>query len=209
MAIRRTDPVNIVQSWDDAEKAFKSLRIDIATTSLAGGNAASKAFEIALDGVVVYSIDKNGVARRGTGTSSVVAVTAATLTVTQAAHAGKIVTLDRATGVAVTLLPATGTGDMYRFYIITAISGGSGTIKVADATDIMQGLAITASDGSTSEAKIWKTGATDDTITLDGSTTGGTKGALVELIDLATDLWSVKYITNATGTEATPFSATV
>jgi hypothetical protein len=54
-------------------------------------------------------------------------------------------------------------------------------------------------------------GATADTITLfvTANTTGGILGARLTIQDVATGLWHVDYISDAGGTEATPFSATV
>jgi hypothetical protein len=73
---------------------------------------------------------------------------------------------------------------------------------------VMAGVAIVAND-SDATASIFETASTSDTITFDGSTTGGILGATVELQDVATNLWSVRVVGAATGTEATPFSATV
>ena len=56
---------------------------------------------------------------------------------------------------------------------------------------------------------VFETAADSDTITLNGTTTGGLVGADVELIDIAADTWFVNVRTAATGTEATPFSAAV
>ena len=142
------------------------------------------------------------------GSDSLVSATAATLAVTAAAHAGRTVLLDRAAGQAVTLPAATGTGNAYKFFVLTTITSNSTTIKVADATDIMAGVAIVANDSDAS-ASIFETAADSDTITFDGSTTGGIKGAVVVLQDVATNLWSVNIVGAATGSEATPFSATV
>lgn len=142
------------------------------------------------------------------GADSLVSATAATLTVTSASHAGRTVLLDRAAGQAVTLPAAAGTGNAYRFFVATTITSNSTTIKVADATDVMAGAAIVANDTDAS-ASIFETAADSDTITFNGGTTGGIKGATVELQDVATNLWSVRIVGAATGTEATPFSATV
>lgn len=142
------------------------------------------------------------------GSDSLVSATAATLSVTSTAHAGRTVLLDRAAGQAVTLPAATGTGNSYRFFVATTITSNSTTIKVADATDIMAGAAIVANDSDAS-ASIFETAADSDTITFNGGTTGGIKGCTVELQDVATNLWSVRIVGAATGTEATPFSATV
>jgi len=56
-----------------------------------------------------------------------VTITDATLAVTQALHEGKLVVLDRAGGVAVTLPAATGSGARYRFFVKTTFTT-AGTI---------------------------------------------------------------------------------
>jgi len=135
-------------------------------------------------------------------------VTASTVTVSPGTHGGRVVTLNRAAGIAVTLPASTGGGAKYEFFVGTTVTSNSTTIKVANASDIMSGLAIQAADaGSTSNA--WETGATDDTITFNGSTTGGIKGDQVVLQDVSLNVWSVRVYGSATGIEATPFSATV
>lgn len=142
------------------------------------------------------------------GPESLVAATAATLTVTAEAHAGRTVVLNRAAGQAITLPVATGSGNAYRFFVATTITSNSTTIKVATASGTMAGVAIVANDTDAS-ASIFETAADSDTITFNGSTTGGILGATVELQDVAANLWSVRVIGAATGSEATPFSATV
>lgn len=137
----------------------------------------------------------------------VVNVTAATLAVTAADHDGKIVTLNLAASQAVTLPAATGSGAKYHFIIGTTVTTPSTTIKVTG-DDTMTGNALIAQDAADT-AVMFEAGATADTITLNGTTTGGLKGDSVELIDIATDLWWVRVVAAATGTEATPFSATV
>jgi hypothetical protein len=141
------------------------------------------------------------------GSGSIVSATAATLTVTSASHSGRTVVLDRAAGQAVTLPAATGSGNCYKFFVATTITSNSTTIKVVG-DDTMAGVAIVANDGGNS-ASIFEAAATADTITFNGSTTMGLKGDVVELQDVAADLWSVRVVGAATGTEATPFSATV
>jgi len=141
------------------------------------------------------------------GPDSLVALTGATATVTAAAHSGRTVLLDRAAGQALTLPAATGSGNKYMFFVKTTITSNSTTIKVVG-NDTMAGLAIVANDGGDT-ASIFETAADSDTITFDGSTTGGIRGATVELQDVAADLWFVRVVGAATGTEATPFSATV
>ena len=141
------------------------------------------------------------------GPDSLVAATAATLTVTSALHSGRTVVLNRAAGQAVTLPAATGSGNSYKFFVLTTITSNSTTIKVVG-NDVMAGVAIVANDTDAS-ASIFETAADSDTITFNGTTTGGVRGATVELQDVAADLWSVRVVGAATSSEATPFSATV
>jgi hypothetical protein len=137
-----------------------------------------------------------------------VLVTGATLTCTRDTHAGRTVTINAAAGCAVTLPNATGTGSVYRFFIGTTITSNSTTIKVNNATDVMSGRAYVISDGAAAVLG-YATGSTDDTITLNGTTLGGYAGDLVEVIDAVAGTYLVQVHTKATGTEATPFSATV
>ena len=136
----------------------------------------------------------------------IVNVTASTLAVTEATHEGKIVTLNRAAGIAVTLPAATGSGGVYRFIVGTTVTSNSTTIKVTG-NDVMFGIATVIDDAPAIIG--WATAVDTDTITFNGTTTGGYKGDYVELVDFATDCWLVSITGRATGTEATPFSATV
>jgi hypothetical protein len=142
------------------------------------------------------------------GPDSLVILTAATETVTAAAHSGRTVLLNRAAGQAVTLPAATGSGNSYKFFVLTTITSNTTTIKVVDGTDVMAGVALVANDADAS-ASLFETLAATDTISFNGGTTGGIRGATVELQDVATNLWSVRIVGAATGSEATPFSATV
>lgn len=142
-------------------------------------------------------------------TSSVVNLTAATLTVTPALHASKTVTVNAAAATAITLPAASGTGDIYTFFIGTTITSNSTTIKVANASDTMAGKAIVETDGASDLCIAFSTAAASDTITLNGTTTGGLLGDQIVIQDVAANVFSVMVHTSATGTEATPFSATV
>lgn len=114
----------------------------------------------------------------------------------------------RAAGVVVTLPAATGTGDIYKFYVNTTVTSNSYKIQVANATDIISGLAL-ANDGDGEPANGWPTTLTTDTITMDGSTQGGIKGDSLEIIDIASGQFCVRAFLTNSGTEATPFSAAV
>jgi len=123
-------------------------------------------------------------------------------------YAGIPLVFTRAAGVVVTLPAATGTGDVYNFYVNTTVTSNSYKIQVANATDVICGLAF-GDDGDGEPANAWASGASSDTITMDGSTQGGLKGDSIEIIDVATGLFSCKVFITQTGTEATPFSAAV
>ena len=137
-----------------------------------------------------------------------VAVTGATLTCSRDVHGGRTIVINAAAGCAVTLPNATGTGSVYRFVIGTTITSNSTTIKVNNATDVMAGRAFVISDGAAAVLG-YATAASSDTITLNGTTLGGLVGDHIEIIDAIAGTYAVRVFTAATGTEATPFSATV
>lgn len=140
--------------------------------------------------------------------SGAVVADAATLAVTAALHAGRTVVLDRAAGVTATLPAATGSGDRYHFVVKTTVTSNANIIQVANASDIMAGHALVAQDGGDTIVA-FETAADTDTISGNGTTTGGVKGQSIELVDIAANLWWVRVTGSATGTEATPFSAAV
>lgn len=135
-------------------------------------------------------------------------VTSATLTLTKEAHSGTVITVNRAAGSTLTLPASAGDGSIFEIFVGTTITSNNLIVQVANSSDIMSGVAWQAADGgSTSNA--WETGASDDTITMDGSTKGGIKGDRIVLKDVSANVWAVSIFGAATGTEATPFSAAV
>lgn len=144
--------------------------------------------------------------------NGVTTVTDSTVTLTREAHAGGIVVLARAAGVTVTLPAATGTGNIYRIVIGTTATSNANIIKVANATDVMNGsLALQQDTDSAGTLKLWAAADSDDTMTFAGAaTTGGTAGAFIQCIDYKSGFWSCQAWTKSSGgAEATPFSATV
>lgn len=148
------------------------------------------------------------VARVCDASRRVVLLNDSTLTIRPIDHEGKTLVFNRAAGVTVTLPPATGGGGRYRFFVKTTVTSNSAKIQVANASDVMAGMAIQSQDGGNT-VQAWETASTTDTVTMDGSTKGGILGDLVELEDIAPNLWRVHAILAGTGTEATPFSAAV
>jgi hypothetical protein len=144
---------------------------------------------------------------------SVVNVTTATLAVDANLHAGRILTLNKADGITCTLPAATGSGDLYTFIVGTTITSVGAIIKVANATDTMVGSATLGQDSANTVVQFDAVAGTSDTITLNGAESGGLIGAIVTAKDIklngTTAVWLVDVFGTATGTEATPFSATV
>jgi hypothetical protein len=129
-------------------------------------------------------------------------------TLTAAAGAGRLNVLNAAAGQAIVLPAASGTGNEYAFIVGTTITSNSTTIKVANSSDTMKGFCISSQDAGAT-LQMFEASGTDDTITMDGSTRGGIVGDRISLVDIATNVWAVQFIASASGTEVTPFSATV
>ena len=137
-----------------------------------------------------------------------IAITAST-TLDRDVHAnGAKIVLNVATGATLTLPASTGGGDQYDIAILTSVTSNNYVVQVANSTDVMAGTAILFADaGDTVVA--FNTAASSDTITMDGTTRGGLRGASLVLTDIASGVWQVQYVSDASGTEATPFSAAV
>lgn len=133
---------------------------------------------------------------------------ATVLAVTQLTHSNRLITLSNTAPIAVTLPTATGSGAKYTFVINAAATTTASTIKVGNATDVMTGVSWVLTTASANVVG-YGTTATDDTISINGTTLGGVVGDIIEINDAKAALYSVKIMCRATGTTATPFSATV
>ena len=136
----------------------------------------------------------------------IVTVTASTVSITDDGYVGQRIVMNRAAGITATLPAATGSGNRYEF-IGLADASGSQIVKVANATDVMMGWAALGNDAAGSSN--FYTADTSETITLNGTTTGGYKGWRIVVDDVAAGFWAVTVESEASGTEATPFSASV
>jgi hypothetical protein len=126
-----------------------------------------------------------------------------TTTIDRDTHIDTVNVLNRAGGFVTTLPAATGSGDIYKFYVQTTVTADM-TIA-ALTTDIIQGAVIvgTAVTAGTAAAT-----ATSDKLTMNGSTTGGLLGSYVEFTDALSGAWVVRGALVSSGAFATPFSAT-
>lgn len=139
----------------------------------------------------------------------IVNIAAAAYTVL-AGDSGKLHSLNRAAGITATLPAATGSGIRIPFVVAAVPSGGSSVIKVANSSDTIDGSVSMLDNDGTALAAFAATG-TDDTLTLNGTTTGGQLGDQVELIDTALNQWSISgsLVVPAGSNPIDPFSASV
>lgn len=138
------------------------------------------------------------------------AAAGATLTVTADLHASKTIQLDTAAGSVCTLPAATGTGNKYRFVVTVVPTSNSHKVQVANATDVLGGGIINCDTDSANATLMFPTAATSDTVTLNGTTTGGLSiGDWVQIEDIKSGVFHVSGMVQGSGTVATPFSAAV
>ena len=130
----------------------------------------------------------------------------AAITINTGAHLGQPLILSLAGAQTVTLPAASGSGNSYTI-MGSADATGDHIIQVANASDTMMGIAMLGNDAA--GMSCFYTADTSDTITLNGSTKGGYKGWRVTLTDIVANVWQVEIVSEASGTEATPFSAAV
>lgn len=146
---------------------------------------------------------------------SSVALSAATLTVTAALHAGKIINMSALAGSVVTLPAATGTGNKYKFVRTVAATSVGDVFQVASGTDYLRGAveAVAKDDALRTNWGTLNTGtvATEsDTLTWNFTTSGiADVGDWLMFTDVATAVWSVSGFYTDNGAEVTPFSAAV
>ena len=147
------------------------------------------------------------------GSSVVVSLTADT-SLTVAAHAGKILTCNDADGKftlpsIVTTSPSDPTdpnqlnnlGASFFFVVETAATDMD--IKT-DGTDKFVGGLSTGVNNAT--GKTFISGASNDVITLNGSTKGGLAGSIIKVTAMASAKYAVEGITLGSGTLVTPFA---
>jgi len=136
------------------------------------------------------------------GSTAVVAITAET-TLTYTDHVGRIIEINDADG-AVTLPAITSDtiGATYKFFVGTTASDLD--IKT-DGTDKFVGNLVLAA-AATSQARGFAPAASNDVISMNGTTTGGIAGSVVEVTAIATAEYLVTGTLLGSGTLATPFA---
>lgn len=153
------------------------------------------------------AVNFSGGIRNGDAAVSITADT----TLTADEHAGRLLIFNNAAGDTVTLPAATGTGDVYRFMVGTTVASNSNKIQVANATDEFAGVVYQVDTDTNDAIAAYPALAADDfdTITMNGTTTGGLAGDYYELVDVASGVWVIRGFQNASGSVATPLSSAV
>lgn len=146
---------------------------------------------------------------RATDLSARIVPLAVTTPITEAAHEGRTIVMSGAGAARTFTLPAaTGGGGRYRF-VVGEVNTSNYLIKAAVGTDLFEGVLLSTQDAGDTVVG-WESGATDDTVTLNGTTTGGAAiGDWIEFEDISATGWAVRGVLTSTGAEATPFSDTV
>lgn len=138
----------------------------------------------------------------------IVTSAATTISITAASHADRILVLSSTHTQTATLQTSTGGGDKYTIIVSTVGTDGSKIIKVGSTLDVIRGHSHLAHTDAAQVNGFIAT-ATDDTITLNNTTSGGLVGDVIVITDVASGVYVAKILGAATGTVVTPFSATV
>ena len=158
------------------------------------------------------------------GPASVVAVTAST-TLSPEAHGGRIISVGGTLAADLTLtLPAINVstnpttsgpgqdpstannqGVVYTIWVPTTIATSS--LKIGtDGTDKYVGSVLSIDTDTSGAAVGFVSGASDDFINLNGTTTGGVAGTCVQIVAIAANKYMVTGTVLGSGTVATPFA---
>lgn len=181
--------------------ANKRVDLDMSTIKIDGTEVTATASELnALDGILATVAELNRVADLST---RIVDITAATDALTVVEHADKVVTLNRAGGIDLTLPEATGSGARFMLLVKTTVTDDY-IVTASGCCDTMVGSAIVHQDCANSVLS-FDAGPCDNVFTMNGDTTGGVAGSWVEFTDIATNTWFVRASLIATGCESTPF----
>lgn len=180
-----------------------------ATLTLQSGSTFNAAGTFQIGGTTV-SASAAEINRAADVSARVVNITTTPISVVEATHEGKIVTLNKADGIALTLPEATGGGGIYRLVVGTTATA-SITITTADTDNAgyIGQSRMEDADGDFTRTFYPAASLADDIITLNGGTTCGKAGTTVTLIDVATDTWQATIECGAeNNAPATPFSST-
>lgn len=162
-----------------------------------------------LDGNTEYAFDARSLGRMA-DTARRNAPLAVSTTLLQDVHEGRTIIMGGAGAARTFTLPnATGSGAVYHL-TVGAVNTSGYLLKTSRGADTFDGSILQGNSGSSGACRLWNPGATDDTITLNGTTTGGVAiGDWIEVQDIAANQWAVTGVVTCSGVAATMFSDTV
>jgi hypothetical protein len=184
--------------------------LDITALKIGGVAVTATAAELnaSVAGLTATTAEIN----RNNDVSGRIVTITATGAIDEATHEGKTCLLGEVGGnalVTLTLPAATGGGARYRF-VVSVVNTSNYVFKSVAGTDIMEGNLIGNDGGAATTPLVWSAGATDDTVTLNGTTQGGASiGDWIEFEDIMATAWAVRGVITQSGAEITPFSDSV
>jgi len=137
----------------------------------------------------ITTLTTTTIAGTATRTPSSLSATAA---ITAALHANRVNIITGTALATYTLPEATGSGNRYIF-VIAQLNTSNNVFVTADTTNagLYGSVNILDVDAAAQQAFFTVTAGTSDTVTLNGTTTGGQIGDIIEFVDIATDKWAV------------------
>lgn len=123
------------------------------------------------------------------------------LTMTADSHLGTIVAMNSASGSAITLPAATGTGNQYTIVVTTTVTSNAHSITCAGSDKLAGSFFLGSTTAALTDASIVALN-NNTVISMDGTTKGGIKGSIIYLTDVATNLWVVEANLVGSGTTA-------
>lgn len=201
MAATRTaqNYINAIPSkW--VREALNYLLNTFSTGTLEATGNATVGGTLAVSGALNY---KRQVTDTGGAFATPIALTEA--------QSGRVILVDDAAGLDFTLpaIAAAQVGTHYKFLVTTTITSNSFRVT-AQAGDLLKGglLVVDFNDAYTAPqgAFLEPDGSDDLIMTMNGTTTGGKAGTVVEFIAISATEWFVTGIVAGDGVLATPFS---
>lgn len=118
-------------------------------------------------------------------------------------QSGAVIRFDRAAGVVITL-PTARAGLWYDFLVKTSVTSNAYAVNAAGSTKV-SGTLVNSKDDTASKSFVGN-GSTHVKVSMNGTTTGGRVGTYFRAFCDGT-AWRINGFNEASGTEATPFSA--
>lgn len=133
---------------------------------------------------------------------------ATTTNLTSESYANKTLVMGGAGTLRTFTLPAaTGSGDIYKF-VVGAVNTSKYIIDASTGAATIDGGVFVNTDNGSDAVVGFTPGASDDVVTLNGTTTGGAAiGDYITLQDIAEDQWTISGMLTGSGSEVNPSSA--